>query len=110
MIDIIKLLTGITEDELINYWIEKACVVIKEYLKRDLEIDDIKTKYKDAVIQLVVDESNKHKKDKKYGSGITSVTQGQRSVSFNSENTATGKITLTSEVKALLPKPLLRMA
>ena len=109
MIDIIKLLTGETEEALLNYWIDKACIVIKEYLKRDLGIEEIKKLYKDAVIQLVVDEQKKYTKDKKYGSGVVSFSQGERSINFNVESAVTGKITLTSEVKALLPKPLLRM-
>lgn len=107
MIEIIKKLTKETDESLINYWIEKASNVIKEYLRTDKTIEEIQMKYKDAVIQLVVDEFKKVDKDRKYNN-LVQVSQGARSMQFQTESVVTGRITLTSEVKALLPKPKVR--
>lgn len=107
MKDIIKIITKETNDILIDYWIEKASNCIIEYLKCNLTVLEVQTKYKDAVIQLVVDEYKKVDKDRKYAN-VVQASQGARSVQFNTESVVTGRITMTSEVKALLPKPILR--
>lgn len=107
MKELIKLLSKETNDLLIEYWIDKASNTIKEYLRCEYTLEEIQTKYKDAVIQLVVDEFKKVDKDRKYAN-VVQVGQGARSMQFNVESVVTGRITLTSEVKALLPKPRLR--
>lgn len=100
MIEIIKKLTKVEDETLINYYIDKACTMIKEYLRTDKTTEDIQIRYKEAIIQAVVIFS----RETKEGGNVQSKSQGARSVTYVA-NTSNN---LDNSVKALLPKPKVR--
>lgn len=100
MIELLKRLTKESDETILAYWIDKAAVEIKEYLKVDCGLEIIIEKYDKAIIQLVC---NYVKVDKE-GGVIASKSQGQRSVNY----VAGEGIEFDKRVKNLLPKPRLR--
>ena len=79
----------------------KASLVIKNYLNKDLEDDYIMQNYDLAVEQLI---NNAAKLENIKTPGIKSMSEGNQSVSFDSN-----PWTITEDVKALLPTPYVRM-
>ncbi len=79
----------------------KAILVITNYLNKDLEDDYIMQNYDLAVEQLI---NNAAKLENIKTPGIKSMSEGNQSVSFDSN-----PWTITEDVKALLPMPYVRM-
>lgn len=94
VLDDIKIITGSTEDTLLNLYIRKADTLIKNYLR--LDNVDIETTYPDAVIQYVVENYRQRGNE-----GIKQFSQGSRSGTYNSG--------LSSDVKVLLPLPKIKL-
>ena len=84
--------------------IENICVqAIKEYLNKPLTDEDVKSKYKVALVYMV-EEAKEILKNTK--SGISSISQGSQSISYDSTVQA---FKVNESVKALLPKPSIRL-
>lgn len=84
--------------------IENICVqAIKEYLNKPLTDEDVKSKYKVALMYMV-EEAKEILKNSK--TGISSISQGSQSISYDSTVQA---FKVSENVKALLPKPSIRL-
>lgn len=84
--------------------LEEICVqAIKEYLNRPLTDEEIREKYRVA-LEVMVEETQEIMRNKTLG--VTQVSQGSQSMSFDS-NVQAFKVNDT--VKALLPKPYIKL-
>lgn len=84
--------------------IEEICVqAIKEYLNRPLTDEEIREKYRIA-LEVMEEETQEIMRNKTLG--VTQVSQGSQSMSFDS-NVQVFKVNDT--VKALLPKPYIKL-
>lgn len=81
----------------------KAILVIKNYLNRNVSDNYIKKNYALAIDQLV-ENANRINSTKLVG--VKSMSEGNQSISFDSNIEAWS---ITSDVKALLPTPFVRM-
>lgn len=94
-IDDIKVLTGSDNEQLINIYIRRASIAIKEYLHCKNSVD-IPAAYIDAVVEYVVECLNRK--------GDEGIKQSQLGAVQNTYETG-----LSDEVKALLPVPFIQM-
>ncbi|MFR2552727.1 MAG: hypothetical protein ACLS8D_12975 [Clostridioides difficile] len=46
---------------------------------------------------------------KQYKDGIVRITEGERSIEYNTQSVVTGRIVFTNEVKSMLPPPYVRL-
>ena len=84
--------------------IEEICVqAIKEYLNRPLTDEEIREKYRVA-LEVMVEETQEIIRNKTLG--VTQVSQGSQSMSFDSNVQA---FKVNDIVKALLPKPYIKL-
>ena len=84
--------------------IENICVqAIKEYLNRPLTDEEVKSEYRVALMYML-EEAKEILKNTK--SGISSISQGSQSISYDSTVQA---FRVNESVKALLPKPSIRL-
>lgn len=84
--------------------LEEICVqAIKEYLNRPLTDEEIREKYRIA-LEVMIEETQEIMRNKTLG--VTQVSQGSQSMSFDS-NVQAFKVNDT--VKALLPKPYIKL-
>ena len=81
----------------------KAILVIRNYLNKNLSDSYIKKNYAFAIDQLI-ENSNKINSAKLVG--VSSMSEGNQSISFNSNVEAWS---ITEDVKSLLPTPYIRM-
>lgn len=81
----------------------KAILAIKNYLNRNLSDEYIKKNYALAIDQLI---ENANKLNSTKPVGVKSMSEGNQSISFESNLEAWA---ITSDVKALLPTPYVRM-
>lgn len=81
----------------------KAILVIRNYLNRNFNDEYIKKNYGLAIDQLI-ENANKINTTKLVG--VKSMSEGNQSISFESNLEAWA---ITSDVKALLPRPFIRM-
>ena len=81
----------------------KAILVIKNYLNRNVSDNYIKKNYALAIDQLI---ENANRINSIKTVGVKSMTEGNQSISFDSNVEAWS---ITSDVKALLPTPFVRM-
>lgn len=81
----------------------KAIVVIRNYLNKNLSDQYIKENYTLAIDQLI---ENANKINSAKLIGVKSMSEGNQSISFDSNIEAWS---ITSDVKALLPTPFVRM-
>lgn len=91
--------------------LEKACIsAIRQYLNVDgmekFTDEYIKETYSIA-IEVMKDSYTKSNMAKGGLSGVNSISQGSQSISFNTNNESNGFI--SDDVKALLPRPYLRL-
>lgn len=97
VLDYVKILTGSTEDSVIQIYINRGITLIRNYLNlKNNNTTDIETTYSDALICYVIEQYRKRGLE-----GTKQFSQGSRS----------GTVTdgLSSDVKALLPKPYIRL-
>lgn len=78
---------------------QMACIAIRNYLKVNLSDEDIKNKYSLALKRL---KENAMNFDKTKMAGVTSMSQGSRSITFEA---GVESMSITNDVKMLLPKP-----
>ena len=84
--------------------IENICVqAIKEYLNKPLTDEEVKSEYRVALMYMI-EEAKEILKNTK--SGISSISQGSQSISHDSTVQA---FRINESVKALLPKPSIRL-
>lgn len=84
--------------------IENICVqAIKEYLNKPLTDEEVKSEYRVALMYMI-EEAKEILKNTK--SGISSISQGSQSISYDSTVQA---FRVSESVKALLPKPSIRL-
>ena len=84
--------------------LENICIQsIKEYLNRPITDEEVKNKYRVA-LTVMIEETKEILSNKQIG--ISSVTQGSQSISFN-ETVQAFKV--NESVKALLPKPNIKV-
>lgn len=84
--------------------IENICVqAIKEYLNRPLTDEEVKSEYRVALMYMI-EETKEILKNTK--SGVSSISQGSQSISYDSTVQA---FRVNESVKALLPKPSIRL-
>lgn len=81
----------------------KAILVIKNYLNRNLSDEYIKKNYALAIDQLI---ENANKLNSTKLVGVKSMSEGNQSISFDSNIEAWS---ISTDVKALLPTPFVRM-
>lgn len=81
----------------------KAILTIRNYLNRSLSDEYIKKNYALAIDQLI---ENANKLNSTKSVGIKSMSEGNQSISFDSNIEAWS---ITADVKALLPTPYVRM-
>lgn len=79
-----------------------AIISIRNYLNKDFTDDEIKTKYPLAIKRLITNAKNLENKQ----IGIVSASEGNQSYTYV-DGVEFG--TVTDDVKALLPKPFLRL-
>lgn len=79
---------------------KKAIAVIKNYLNVDWEDEYILTKYDFVVDQLI--ENSKLASN----ASIKSISEGNQSISYKDNS---GAWTITDDIKAMLPKPYIKM-
>lgn len=79
---------------------KKAIAVIKNYLNVDWEDEYILTKY-DFVIEQLIENSKIFK-----SADIKSISEGNQSISYKDNS---GPWTITDDIKAMLPKPYIKM-
>ena len=83
---------------------ENICVqAIKEYLNKPLTDVEVKSEYRVALMYMV-EEAKEILKNSK--TGISSISQGSQSISYDSTVQA---FKVNESVKALLPKPSIRL-
>ena len=84
--------------------LENICVqAIKEYLNKPLTDEEVKSEYRVALMYMV-EEAKEILKNSK--TGISSISQGSQSISYDSTVQA---FKVSENVKALLPKPSLKL-
>ena len=84
--------------------IENICVqAIKEHLNKHLTDEDVKSKYRVALMYMV-EEAKEILRNTK--TGISSISQGSQSISYDSTVQA---FKVNESVKALLPKPSIKL-
>ena len=81
----------------------KAILVIRNYLNRNFNDEYIKRNYGLAIDQLI---ENANKINSAKLVGVSSMSEGNQSISFNSNVEAWS---ITEDVKSLLPTPYIRM-
>lgn len=81
----------------------KAILVIKNYLNKNLSNEYIKKNYAFAIDQLI-ENANRINSTKLVG--VKSMSEGNQSINFDSNVEAWS---ITTDVKALLPSPFVRM-
>jgi len=79
---------------------KKAIAVIKNYLNVDWEDEYILTKY-DFVIEQLIENSKTAA-----NASIKSISEGNQSISYKDNS---GPWTITDDIKAMLPKPYIKM-
>lgn len=79
---------------------KKAIAVIKNYLNVDWEDEYISTKY-DFVIEQLIENSKMAA-----NASIKSISEGNQSISYKDNS---GPWTITDDIKAMLPKPYIKM-
>lgn len=82
---------------------QKAVLVIRNYLNKDLSDVEIMSKYSLAIDQLI---QNAKRLSQVKTPGVSSMSEGNQSVSFANGVEAW---TVTPDVKALLPVPYIKM-
>ena len=84
-------LTGCTNDDLATYFINKAILAVTKYINNpSIDVEDL---YSIAIIELA-----RYYYMNRSNTGISSMTQGDRSVTYGSSN-----FEIPNEIKALLP-------
>ena len=108
LIERIKLLASITDDssdEILTIHIENSINAIIVYLNNPkLSPEEVIHNYPNAIIQLV---KRQFCADSQGLNGITSMSQGNRSVSYSDAMTLA--YTIDDSIKALLPRPYARL-
>lgn len=88
--------------------VKKAINQIRLYLNKDFGDDEIIKKFNFAIEQIVLDTYN-YQQSKQYKNGIVRMSEGDRSIEYNTQSVVTGRIVFTSEVKSMLPTPYVRL-
>lgn len=104
MLETLKQLLGITDnskDTLLNIYINRASLVIQNYLNRDQSIDEVQQLYSIAIITMVEKAYNLQVNTK---TGIKQFQQGQRNVIYQ-DNVSSFVLDVTT--KSMLPLPLI---
>ena len=108
LIEKIKILASIQDDssdEMLRIHIENSINAIIVYLNNpNLSIEEVIHNYPNAIIQLV---KRQFEADTQGLNGVTSMSQGSRSVSYS--DAITLAYTIDDSIKALLPKPYARL-
>ena len=108
LIERMKLLAsveGYADDEIIQLHIDNSINAIFVYLNNpNLSIEDIIEKYPNAILQLA---KRQYVAEKEHLTGVSSMSQGSRSISYASA--ISFPYSIDDTIKALLPKPYLRL-
>jgi len=97
MLELLKDLLGIDDDSkdtILNFYLDKAILIAQTYKNYEFTDEDI-NKYTNPIVELAMYCYN----NKDY-TGITQMTQGNRSITFNSSSVA-----IPSEIKQALGLP-----
>jgi uncharacterized phage protein (predicted DNA packaging) len=104
MLEILKQLLGITDnskDALLNIYIDRATLIIQQYLNREQTTDEVQELYSTAIIYLVEKAYNTKNNTK---DGVKQIQQGQRNVVYRDN---VDIFVLDDTVKFMLPLPLI---
>lgn len=108
LIERIKLLASIeddSKDEILKIHINNSINAILVYLNNPkLTIEGVIHNYPNAIIQLV---KRQYESNENNITGITSMSQGSRSVTYSEATTLS--YTIDDAIKSLLPKPYVRL-
>ena len=88
--------------------IKRAINQINNYLNKEFNESDAIKNFKYAIEQIVLD-TYLYQQSKQYKDGIVRITEGERSIEYNTQSVVTGKIVFTNEVKSMLPTPYVRL-
>ena len=108
LIEKIKILASITDDsndEELTIHVENSINAILVYLNHpSISAEEVIHNYPNAIIQLV---KRQYNSDKNGLEGVTSMSQGSRSISYSSAVSLS--YTIDDSIKSLLPKPYVRL-
>ncbi|WP_160678751.1 head-tail connector protein [Clostridium sp. C8-1-8] len=104
MLETLKQLLDIednSKDTLLNIYIDRATLVIQQYLNRGQTTDEVQELYSTAIIYLVEKAYNTKNNTK---DGIKQIQQGQRNVIYRDN---VNLFSIEDTVKSMLPLPLI---
>lgn len=108
MLDDIKTLLEVSDtskDAILNIYIRKAIVCIKNYLNNNsFDSDYIQTNFSDAIIELVV---NAYSIKQNTRNGIKQEQQGSRNTVYKDNNST---FVIDDSIKNLLPLPYVKLS
>lgn len=88
--------------------IKRAVNQINNYLNKNFSESDSIKNFKYAIEQIVLD-TYLYQQSKQYKDGVVRITEGERSIEYNTQSVVTGRIVFTDEVKSMLPTPYVRL-
>ncbi len=88
--------------------IKRAINQINNYLNKNFSESDSIKNFKYAIEQIVLD-TYLYQQSKQYKDGVVRLTEGERSIEYNTQSVVTGRIVFTNEVKSMLPTPYVRL-
>lgn len=87
---------------------KRAVNQIRQYLNKDFSDNQVIKNFKDAVEQIVLD-TYIYQQSKQFKNGAVKITEGGKSIEYNTQSVVTGRIVFTNEVKSMLPTPYVRL-
>lgn len=88
--------------------IKRAINQINNYLNKEFSESDAIKNFKYAIEQIVLDTYN-YQNSRQFKEGILKMSEGDKSIEYNTQSVVTGRIVFTNEVKSMLPPPYVRL-
>lgn len=88
--------------------IKRAINQINNYLNKEFSENDAIKNFKYAIEQIVLDTYN-YQNSRQFKEGILKMSEGDKSIEYNTQSVVTGRIAFTNEVKSMLPTPYVRL-
>jgi uncharacterized phage protein (predicted DNA packaging) len=104
LLETLKQLLGIednSKDALLNVYIDRATLIIQQYLNREQTTDEVQELYSTAIIYFVEKAYNTKNNTK---DGVKQIQQGQRNIVYKDN---VDIFSIDDTVKSMLPLPLI---